>query len=220
MRITPGFNPYADGSAEVVLGITRLVVTAILYKDPGAEQRIQMDISMLPNSTHIRKRSAEIERAEKRELDMIRSLSVHAMEAAVAKADLADIVVHMNCTVICSDGGVAGATIAGSWVALYQALQYAAEQEEISDDLEVIRMVALSAGMVDNAPMLDLLSSESIDAGFRAVVVFNSHKQLVKMQADQEESAADLGQLQQLLSSASEAIEPILKEQERAALKL
>ena len=220
LRIVPAFNPYADGSAEVFLGITRLLVTASLFKDASADRRVEMSVSMLPRSTHIRDRSEEILRAERRELEMIRSLSIHAMEAAVADADLRDLVVSLECSVICADGGVAGATIAGGWVALYQALQFAAEQGEIDDDLEVIRMVAISAGIVEDCPMLDLLASESMAASFRTVVVFNSHKQLVKMQADQEESAADLSQLQELLNAASVAIEPILKEQEKAALAL
>lgn len=220
LSIAADINPHADGSAEVFLGATRLILNARLFRDSGAARRIDVAIEMLPCATYIRERTQAVIQAEASELEVVRSLAEDALEASIAQASLNDLCVQLYCSVVCSDGGVAGACIAGGWVALYQALRSAANQELIDEDLEVTRMVGLSGGMVDGRPMLDLATGESGLASFRTVLVFNSHKQLVKMQGAQEQSAADVLQLQQLLTSASEAIDPILAEQERAALEL
>ena len=226
VRISPGAIPFAEGSAEVVMGGTRLLAAATVDRatpeqvQAGSSGKVFASVSVLPRSTPLRLVNPVLTEALRSELQTIQSLVVRSLRAALPGVDLGDINLTVDCSVICSDAGIAGAAISASWVAMYEALRWAALHKLIRDDLHIVRVAAVSAGLVQGKWLLDLCAEEATNAEFIANIVLDEKGKIVDLKASQEGASVDLVDLASLLQRAAAQAQLIFKEEERAALQI
>ncbi len=223
VRIAAGASPYAEGSAEVQLGSTKLLITASVEQvSAGAPDggRIYAGLNMLPRAMHVRIKDAELAEVVKQELQSLQHLLVRSLRTTVKPQDIAAISVTLDCAILCSDAGIGSAVIAGGWVALYQALRWAAVNKLIKDDVYITRIAAVSGGIIGSRILVDLCAEEAAQADFTASFVFDEHVHLVDIRGVCEARAVEPAVYTALLASVSTQIPAILKEQERAVMGL
>lgn len=224
MRIHAGTNPYAEGSAEVSIGSTKILVTATIDQpaagEGGAPGGIAATLNMLPRSTHLRIDNPVLAEALRYELQAVQSLIVRSLRAAVPAADIDRLSIRMDCSIACSDAGIASAAIAGSWVALYQALHWAGYHKLVPQHLPLTKIAAIAGGLVEGRWLLDLCAEEASRADFIANIVFDEQKRVVDIKATREVSAVHLSELTFLMQAASEQIGAMFDAQQQSILDL
>ena len=214
IKLFSGGNPFADSHVEVHQGLTRLLISAV--SDTNSGKGISTNVRMLPHATPIRERSTEFATAEEKELRLIASMVDTAMRASIGASDLGTLSIALDITIISTDGGVASAAVAGSWLALYQALQYAAGKNLVPEDLEVTRVAAVSIGVLSGKKVLDLHAEETAQAEFRGVVLCDAQQRVIEVNAAEVSSAIDSTVFSSLVAEACVAAKEIFAEQERA----
>lgn len=204
ITITPGFIKAADGSVLIAVGGTRLICTASVDTSvPGwmkgrGSGWITAEYGMLPGSTGQR-RARDISKGK---LDgrssEIQRLIGRSLRASVDLARLGERSIWVDCDVIEADGGTRCAGILGGAVALELALRKLVAAGELNAVPVVSRVAAVSVGVVDGAPLLDLSYEEDARADVDMNVVMTGDGRLVEVQSTAEGrtfSASDLGDL-------------------------
>ena len=193
VRIEPGARKYAEGSALISVGDTRVLVAASVerrvppfLKDSG-KGWVTGEYGMLPRATHTRSmrevtrgkpsgRTAEIQRLIGRSLRAVTDLSA-----------LGETTVTLDCDVIQADGGTRTAAITGGYVALAQALAGLLLTGDIPRWPLTGQMAAVSVGIVGGTPVLDLEYVEDAAATVDLNVVATPAGELVEIQGTGEE---------------------------------
>jgi ribonuclease PH len=211
IEIEPGFVRIADGSALISVGKTRVICTASLVEGvpPWLEGRgrgwLTAEYGMLPASTGER-RSRDVSRGrpDGRTVEIQRLIG-RSLRVVVDFTALGSRTVYLDCDVLEADGGTRCAGITGAYVALQLALGKLVETGEL-DGLPLISSVAaVSCGLVDDLPMLDMNVVMTGDGG------------LVEVQATGERIPFSRASLDQLLGLAAGGIEQLRDEQAKAA---
>ncbi|MCZ6538985.1 MAG: ribonuclease PH [Chloroflexi bacterium] len=221
VKIVPGYVPDAEGSALIETGNTRVMCAATVERGVPPWMRgkgtgwVTAEYSMLPRSTpeRVRRerggvggRTQEIQRLIGRALRAITDLPA-----------LGEISILLDCDVLRADGGTRTAAITGAYVALHQALAGLVE----AGTLEVIplrdQVAAISVGIVDGVPVLDLDYSEDSAADVDMNVVMTGNGEFVELQGTGEEATFDRAQLDAMLGLADSGIKNLLAAQ-RAAI--
>jgi ribonuclease PH len=217
LSIEPGFVEQADGSALISFGKTRVLCTASV--DDGVPRWLvgsgrgwlTAEYGMLPASTGQRTRREASDGKQKGRTVEIQRLIGRALRAAYAMETLGERTVWLDCDVIQADGGTRTAAVSGAWVAL--ALAAAKHGLPEPDDL----VGAISVGIVDGEPLLDLDYVEDSAADVDMNVVMTGSGQLVEVQATAEGVPFGRADLDVLVDLAVTGIEEIGVAQ-RAAL--
>ncbi|HEX7598526.1 MAG TPA: ribonuclease PH [Polyangia bacterium] len=178
IRITPDFNRYAEGSVLVEFGETKVICTASVEKKvpPFMEGKgkgwVTAEYAMLPRSTHTRSNRNPGGRGQE-----IQRLIGRALRAAVQAKHMGERQITVDCDVIQADGGTRTAAITGGWVALALALRRLAKSENLKHDPLLRAVSAVSVGMVDGEPRLDLAYTEdsAADVDFNFVMTDVGH---------------------------------------------
>jgi ribonuclease PH len=178
IRITPDFNRYAEGSVLVEFGETKVICTASVEKKvpPFMEGKgkgwVTAEYAMLPRSTHTRSNRNPGGRGQE-----IQRLIGRALRAAVQAKHMGERQITVDCDVIQADGGTRTAAITGGWVALALALRRLAKSENLKHDPLLRAVSAVSVGMVDGEPRLDLAYTEdsAADVDFNFVMTDAGH---------------------------------------------
>ncbi len=220
VKITPGFQPYAEGSALIELGNTR-VICAVSVEDrvPAflkgqGSGWITAEYAMLPRSTLTR-----IPREEGRSGGRsreIQRLIGRSLRAVVDLEKLGERTLIVDCDVIQADGGTRTAAITGAYVALVQALKRLRAKEIIS--LKAIKntVSAISVGIVGGDEMLDLCYDEDSWAEVDFNVVMTGDGKFVEVQGTAEAIPFSKRNIDTLLSLAQSGIDRLLAEQKNA----
>jgi ribonuclease PH len=170
VRITPGFNRWAEGSVLVEFGETKVICTASLENKvpPFLEGRGQgwltAEYAMLPRSTHTRSGRNPGGRGQE-----IQRLIGRALRAAIDLKKLGPRQITIDCDVIQADGGTRTAAVTGGWVALALALGRMGKGEVGPGEILRLAVAAVSTGIIEGEPRLDLAYEEDS----RAEVDFN-----------------------------------------------
>ena len=224
LKIDAGFSPYAEGSAEVVFGSTRLlaVVSVDRQKAPADKRpgEIRASISMLPRATAVRLEDASLKGALELELGALEQLLIRSLSSSIDADQLNGLVFNLDCSILVSDAGIATAAVSGAWVALYQALRWAAFEEMIPGDLDFKRVAAISGAVLEQGWLLDACAQEAVDSSFTVTFVFNDEQKLVETRGVHESKAIAVETYNALVSSAKLEAKKIFAEQERAVLQL
>jgi ribonuclease PH len=173
VRITPDYNRYAEGSVLVEFGETKVICTASLenkvppFLEGQGKGWITAEYAMLPRSTHTRSGRNPGGRGQE-----IQRLIGRALRTALVTKNLGSRQITVDCDVIQADGGTRTAAITGGWVALALAVRRLVRKENLSKDPLCRAICAVSAGIVDGEPRLDLGYSEdsSADVDFNFVL--------------------------------------------------
>jgi ribonuclease PH len=210
--ILPGFVETAHGSALISVGRTRVICTASVDENVPGWMRgrgagwVTAEYSMLPASTGDRKpRDISKGRLDGRTTEIQRLIG-RSLRAVVDMAALGERTVWLDCDVLQADGGTRCASICGAWVALHQALTGLVAAGRLEALPLTDSIAAVSVGMVDGTPLLDLAYVEDSRAESDMNVVMTGSGRLVEVQATAEGSTFSRAELDVLLDLAAAGV--------------
>ena len=225
VTLEPGVAKYAEGSCLAKFGDTHVLCTASLENQAPPFLRgsgrgwVTAEYGMLPRATSERTRREAAAGKQSGRTQEIQRLIGRSLRAVTALDLLGERQVIIDCDVIQADGGTRTAAITGGFVALYQCVSFMTATKLIPRHAIKDHVAAISCGMHQNAPVLDLDYAEDSGAGTDANFVITGAGGLVEVQATAEGvpfSEAEFGQLLALARKGTAELMVLQKE----ALKL
>lgn len=222
VRITPAYLDFAEGSALITWGKTRVLCAATVsdqvppFRQYLGEGWVTAEYAMLPRATPTRQvREGVVGRARGRSQEIQRLIG-RSLRAVVDLKALGERTVTLDCDVLQADGGTRSAAITGAFVALCLALE-PLRRQEILEALPVKDLVAaVSVGLVDGKVLLDLDYEEDARAAVDANFVVTGRSELVEVQVSGEESSFPAQLLDEMLTLAFKGVRAITQMQEEA----
>jgi len=222
IRIVPGFQSFAEGSALIELGKTR-VLCSVSVEDrvPGflkgeGSGWITAEYAMLPRATVSRTpRDSSLGRVAGRSQEIQRLIG-RSLRAVTDLTALGERTLIIDCDVIQADGGTRTAAITGSYVALHQALQTLAYMGVLSTIPLKNAVAATSVGIVHSYQLLDLCYDEDCVAEVDFNVVMTSQGKFVEVQGTAEGKPFTRETIDSLLSLAEKGINQLFEAQQAA----
>ena len=215
IEIVPGFISSATGSVLFEIGQTRLICTAMVEETVPGWMRgrgtgwVTSEYGMLPGSTSTRKsRDASRGKQDGRTVEIQRLIG-RSLRSVVDFAALGERTVWIDCDVIQADGGTRCAAICGGYLALHIALSDLIDRGLLRELPLRDSVAAVSVGIVDGEPMLDLAYVEDSVAEVDMNVVIAGKGELIEVQATAERTPFGKASLDQLLELAAGGIEEI-----------
>jgi len=202
-----GVVKHAEGSCLVKFGDTHVLCTASWDETTPPWLRgqgrgwVTAEYGMLPRSTHDRMKR-EAKGGQSGRTQEIQRLIGRSLRAVVDLKKLGERQILIDCDVIQADGGTRTASVTGAWVALEQCCRWAVKDGVIKDTPLLDTVAAISAGIVNGAPALDLDYVEDSNAQTDANFVITGKGGLVEVQATAEGAPFSDEQLQALLALA------------------
>jgi len=219
VKMTPGYLKYPAGSVLIEMGETRVLCTASLedrvpsFLYGSGEGWVTGEYGMLPGATNTRNpRESMRGRASGRTLEIQRLIG-RAMRSIVDRRLLGDRTLWVDCDVLQADGGTRTASITGGFVALCLALQKLRKDKKIKRPVLNGMLAAVSVGIVEGQPVLDLDYVEDSAAEVDMNVARTSAGRYVEIQGTAETTPFHREQLDQLLDLAEKGIERLHTEQ-------
>ena len=215
IEIDVGVNKHAEGSALIKFGDTHVICTASIENQVPRWMRgsnegwITAEYGMLPRSTHERmNREAARGKQSGRTMEIQRLIG-RSLRQAVDLKYLKDKTINIDCDVIQADGGTRTASISGACVALFQAIKNS------HDDQRAIKecIAAVSIGLKDGSPLLDLDYEEDSSADTDLNVVMTESGGIIEIQGTAEKYPFTKDQLDEMIESASKGIADIVSTQ-------
>ena len=220
-EITVGFVGTADGSCLIRCGGTRVICTASVDESvpPFLKGKnvgwLTAEYSMLPASTGRRKARDGVKK-DGRGVEISRLIG-RALRQAVDRRFLGERTITIDCDVLEADGGTRTASITGGFVALVCAVDKLLKQGKIKESPIVHQIAAVSAGIVDDVPCLDLCYLEDSAAQTDMNFVMDETGAFVELQGTGEGRAFSRGELNEILALGEKGIDE-LHEKQREAL--
>jgi ribonuclease PH len=214
-----GHNPYAEGSCLIRMGGTLVHCTASVeagappHKKGSGEGWVTAEYSMLPRATL--ERSSRERNGPGGRTQEIQRLIGRSLRAAMGTMKFGEFTVKVDCDVLQADGGTRTASITGGCVALADACAWIARRQGIASPFGSL-VAAVSVGVVEGNPMLDLAYIEDRDAHVDANVVMREPDQFVEVQGTGENATYSRAQLDVLLDLAGSGIRELFHAQRRA----
>ena len=222
VEIELDFIPSASGSALFEIGSTRLICTAMVEESVPPWMRgrgsgwVTSEYGMLPGSTSERKsRDSSRGRVDGRTVE-IQRLVGRSLRSVVDFKALGERTAWIDCDVIQADGGTRCAAICGGYVALHLALSRLVGRGMLERVPLRDSVAAVSVGIIDGEPRLDLPYEEDSRAEVDMNVVMTGSGELIEVQATAERTPFGRASLDRLLELAAGGIETIGRAQERA----
>jgi ribonuclease PH len=219
IRITRGFTRHAEGSVLIEFGDTRVLVTASVedgvpsFLRGKGEGWVTAEYGMLPRSTHTRSaREAARGKQSGRTLEIQRLIG-RSLRAVVDLRALGERTVTLDCDVLQADGGTRTASITGAYVALADAMDALVRRRAISASPLHGQVAAVSVGIVDGAPVVDLDYVEDSSAETDMNVVMNNGGGFIEVQGTAEGHAFRRHELDELLNLAAAACQRLFAAQ-------
>jgi len=221
VRITRSYLKHPEGSALMEMGDTVVICTATVedrvppFLKGNGSGWVTAEYAMLPRSTGVRVVRESHGRVNARNLEIQRLIG-RSLRSVVDLERLGERTILLDCDVIQADGGTRTAAITGSFIALFEALLHLQE----SGSLEKIPLrdylAAVSVGIIDGTPLLDLSFAEDSAAAVDMNVVITGAGELVEIQGTAEHGTFNRDQLDQLLDLAGEGVKYLIQRQKEA----
>ncbi|HLZ76993.1 ribonuclease PH [Phenylobacterium sp.] len=212
VTLETGVNRYAEGSCLVSFGHTKVLVTASLEEGvPGflrgkGQGWVTAEYGMLPRATHTRGRREAAQGKQSGRTQEIQRLIGRSMRAIVDLRALGERQISIDCDVIQADGGTRTASVTGAWVALRLCTRYLMDEGLIAADPILDQVAAVSCGVFNNTPVLDLDYEEDSNAEADANFVLTGSGAIVEIQATGEKRGFSEGEFESLYSLAKKGI--------------
>jgi len=219
--IEANIAPYASGSVLVGFGSTRVICAATIEAKVPSWMRQQgvsggwvtAEYSMLPYSTLDRKpRDIVKGRIDGRTVEIQRLIG-RSLRAVLDLKKLGEHTLWIDCDVLQADGGTRTASITGAYIAARLAIQKLLDAKKITENPLTDTVAAVSVGLFNGEPLLDLNYLEDKDAEVDANVVMTGGGRFVEVQSSGEESTFSHEQLQTLLGLAKNGLQELAKMQ-------
>ena len=224
VRFQNHIAPHAAGSTLIEWGNTRVICGVMVedavprwMKEQGVKGGwLTAEYSMLPYSTLERKSRDSVKGKVEGRTHEIQRLIGRALRATINLEKLGERTVWVDCDVLQADGGTRTAAINGAFVALAIALRRLIAAGKLAENPILQAVAAVSAGVVDGRPMLDLCFTEDVAATVDFNLVMNSAGEFIELQGCGEEATFSQKHLDDLLALGKAGIRGLLAAQERA----
>ncbi|MBV9214538.1 MAG: ribonuclease PH [Acidobacteria bacterium] len=213
VKITPNISPYAEGSALIEMGGTKVICTA------SVEDRVPMflrnkglgwvtaEYAMLPRATNTRTQR-ETQRPSGRTAEIQRLIG-RSLRAVIDTKLLGERQIYCDCDVIQADGGTRCASITGAYVALALACRKLVKQGTIKTSPILSEVAAVSVGIIENTPILDLAYQEDSNAEVDMNIVCTGEGKFIEMQGTAEREPFSRQQMDEMLVLADKGIKQL-----------
>lgn len=221
IKITPGFIGNAEGSALVECGNTRIICTASVedkvpvFLRGSGKGWITAEYGMLPRSTGTRMIRESSRGKLSGRTQEIQRLIGRALRAVVDLESLGERTIWIDCDVIQADGGTRTASITGAFISLAYALSSLIIAGKLDKPVLLDTVAAVSVGIVEGVPLLDLCYVEDSSADVDMNVIMTGDLKLVEIQGTAEGNSFDRQELDRLLDLAEKGIGEIVAVQSR-----
>lgn len=225
VKIKPDYLDFADGSAFIEIGKTKVIASATIEERVPPFLRnsgsgwITAEYSMLPRSTEKRTIRERVQSRISGRTQEIQRLIGRSLRAVTELGILGERTIILDCDVVQADGGTRTASITAGCVALALALKKMME-EKIIDQMPLKHLVsAVSVGKVEGEIMLDLDYSEDSNAEIDMNVVETDTGQIVEVQATAEKKPFSRNELNSLLNLADKGVKELIQIQKELLRK-
>lgn len=217
VKITPGYLPYAEGSVLIEMGQTRVICSASIedrvppFLRNTGQGWVTAEYAMLPRSTQQRTQRETGRGGPSGRTHEIQRLIGRSLRAVADMKILGERTITLDCDVLQADGGTRTAAITGSYVALALASRRLLKAGRIARTLVANQVAAISVGLVDNAPLLDLKYDEDSRAAVDMNVICTGDGRFIEVQGTAERLPYTREQMDQLLDLATRGIEHLVR---------
>ncbi len=210
ITIERGWSEHAEGSALISFGGTRVLCTASFaagvprWKVGKGEGWVTAEYAMLPRATHDRSDREAVKGKVGGRTHEISRLIGRSRIAIIDVKDLSENTIVIDCDVLQADGGTRTAAITGAYIALHDAVEWARAQKLIPAKSQPLSdsIAAISVGIIDGVPFLDLAYTEDVRAETDMNVVVTGSGKFVEVQGTAEGAPFDRDELNSLLDLA------------------
>ena len=215
VTIETGVNRYAEGSCLISFGHTRVLVTASVDEGvPGflrgkGQGWVTAEYGMLPRATHTRGRREAAQGKQSGRTQEIQRLIGRSMRAVVDLKALGERQITLDCDVVQADGGTRTAAITGAWVALRVATRHLLTEGVLAADPIIDQVAAVSCGVFEGTPVLDLDYDEDSNAEADANFVLTGAGDIVEIQATGEKRGFTRAEFETLFDLARQGIDQL-----------
>ncbi|MFY7966260.1 MAG: ribonuclease PH, partial [Polynucleobacter sp.] len=215
VTITRSFTKHAEGSVLIEFGDTKVLCTAsILEKVPphqkgSGEGWVTAEYGMLPRSTHTRSDREAARGKQSGRTQEIQRLIGRAMRSVFDLKVLGERTIHLDCDVLQADGGTRTAAITGAYVAARDAVNLLLKNKVISSDPILDSVAAISVGIYQGVPVLDLDYAEDSACDTDMNIVMTGKGGMIEVQGTAEGAPFSRAELEALLNLAKAGIEEL-----------
>ena len=225
VRITRGFTIHAEGSVLIEFGQTRVLCTASVedkvppHKRGSGEGWVTAEYGMLPRATHTRGDREAARGKQSGRTQEIQRLIGRSLRAVFDLKALGERTIALDCDVLQADGGTRTAAITGAFVAAQDAVNKLIAQGKLAKSPIIGPVAAISVGIVEGTPVLDLEYVEDVACDTDMNVVMTGAGHFVEVQGTAEGVAFTRAEMDRLLQLAEKGIAELVTLQSQALAK-
>ena len=222
VRMTRHYTVHAEGSVLVEVGDTKVLCTAsVEEKVPGhkrgsGEGWVTAEYGMLPRATHTRSDREAARGKQSGRTQEIQRLIGRSMRAVFDLKKLGERTIYLDCDVLQADGGTRTAAITGAFVAAQDAVNKLLAEGKLSESPILDHVAAISVGIVQGTPLLDLEYTEDVGCDTDMNVVMTGAGHYVEVQGTAEGVAFTRLEMDALLALADQGIRDLVALQKKA----
>jgi len=217
VTITRAFTKHAEGSVLIAFGDTKVLCTASIlervppHKKGSGEGWVTAEYGMLPRSTHTRSDREAARGKQSGRTQEIQRLIGRAMRSVFNLETLGERTIHLDCDVLQADGGTRTASITGAYVAARDAVNQLLESGVLTKDPIIDSVAAISVGIYQGTPVLDLDYPEDSSCDTDMNVVMTGKGGMIEVQGTAEGATFSRAELTALLDLAEQGIHDLTK---------
>ena len=225
VRITRHYTMHAEGSVLIEFGHTKVLCTASVeervppHKKGSGEGWVTAEYGMLPRATHTRSSREAAKGKQTGRTQEIQRLIGRSLRAVFDLSLLGERTLQIDCDVLQADGGTRTAAITGAYVAAHDAVSRLLAEGKLTSSPIVQPVAAISVGLVQGQPLLDLEYVEDVDCDTDMNVVMTGAGHYVEVQGTAEGVAFTRTQMDELLVLAEKGIAELIALQQQALSK-
>ena len=222
VTIQRAYTRHAEGSVLIAFGDTTVLCTASVeekvppHKRGSGEGWVTAEYGMLPRATHTRSDREAARGKQSGRTQEIQRLIGRSLRCVVDLAALGERTISLDCDVIQADGGTRTAAITGAYVALHDAVTWLLAQGKIAASPIRDAVAAVSVGVVQGTPLLDLEYTEDSTCDTDMNVVMTGAGGFVELQGTAEGAAFSRAEMDALLGLADKGIRELVEAQRQA----
>jgi ribonuclease PH len=224
VRITRGYTIHAEGSVLIEFGDTKVLCTASVeekvpgHKKGSGEGWVTAEYGMLPRATHTRSDREAARGKQSGRTQEIQRLIGRSMRAVFDLTLLGERTIHLDCDVLQADGGTRTAAITGAFVAAQDAVSRLLAQGKLTQSPIRDHVAAISVGIVQGRPLLDLEYTEDSACDTDMNVVMTGAGHFVEVQGTAEGAAFSRREMDALLALAEQGCRSLVALQKNSLL--
>ena len=219
VRITRGYTIHAEGSVLIELGNTKVLCTASVedkvppHKKGSGEGWVTAEYGMLPRATHTRSSREAAKGKQTGRTQEIQRLIGRSMRAVFDLKKLGERTIHLDCDVLQADGGTRTAALTGAFVAAQDAVNTLLASGKLTESPVTGQVAAVSVGIVQGSPLLDLEYTEDSTCDTDMNVVMTGVGHFIEIQGTAEGAAFSRAEMDALLALAEKGITELITQQ-------